>query len=177
MLVITLAFITLLIAATTKAAASSKAELASRQHRQQARLHADRGALRFCHNHPKAHAFCTPARLRFVRARIGWTSRELAETVALLNPWRVPGWFVREAECIYSHESGGYGWHAHTGNGYETGMQFLRSTWERAGGHVDRDGHFYQASAAEIIYRAWVIVRMNHGSWREWSTRGYCGLA
>ena len=172
MLVLTVAFLTLLIAAATKATASSSSELRARQHRQVARLHADRGALRFCANHPKARAFCTARRLRFVRARIGWTTRELAETRALLNPYRVPAWFRAQANCIYSHESGGYGWHADTGNGYRTGLQFLPSTWLRAGGSLDR---FANASVAEIVYRAWVITR--HGrTWAEWSTRGYCGL-
>lgn len=167
----------ILLLALTHASKASAANLEARKHRQTARLHADRGSLRFCHNHPRARVFCTPARLRFLRARIGWTSRELRETLAALNPYRVPGWFRVQAECIFSHESGGYGWHANTGNGYQTGLQFLPSTWQRAGGKLDIDGHFYQASVAEIVYRAWVIVQSHGGSWSEWSTRGYCGLA
>lgn len=148
------------------------ADLHMRKHRQLHTLHSDRGALRFCANHPRARTFCTRRRLKFIRARIEWTQRELRETMVALNPWRVPGWFVQQAECIYSHESGGYGWHADTGNGYRTGLQFLPSTWVRAGGSLDR---FASASREEIIYRAWVIT--GHGrSWSEWSTAGMCGL-
>lgn len=159
----------------TKATAATTGELHKRQHRQLHTIHADRGALRFCKNHPRARAFCTRRHLKLWKARISWTRRELAETRAALNPWRVPAWFRQQAECIYSHESGGYGWNANTGNGYQTGMQFLPSTWRRAGGTVDGNGHFYYASKQETIYRAWIITR--HGrSWSEWSTRGMCGL-
>lgn len=174
----TLVTVVLLLAsaAAIRAARTSVAVLQAREHRQVARLHADRGSLRFCRNHPKARVFCTRRRVRFLKARIRWVTRELAETRALLNPWRVPGWFRQQALCIYSHESGGYGWGAHTGNGYETGMQFLPSTWLRAGGHLDAHGHFYMASPAEIVYRAWVIWRQDGGSWREWSTAGMCNL-
>ena len=172
MFAVTLLLFTLLIALATKATASTKAQLKHREHRQLHTLHADRGTLRFCRNHPRARVFCTARRLRFTRARIGWTTRELAETRALLNPYRVPAWFRAQAECIYSHESGGYGWHADTGNGYRTGLQFLPSTWLRAGGSFDR---FANASVAEIVYRAWVIT--GHGrTWHEWSTAGMCGL-
>lgn len=90
----------------------------------------------------------------------------------------VPIWFRRQAFCIESHENGGYGWHAHTGNGYETGLQFLPNTWARAGGSFHApEGHFYGYSVAEIIYRAWRIYRQDGGSWREWSTARMCGLA
>lgn len=106
----------------------------------------------------------------------GWLRRELAKTRAALNPYRVPGWFRSQALCIYSHENGGYGWHANTGNGYQTGLQFAPSTWIRAGGQIDANGNYYYASQAETIYRAWVICRSHGGSWTEWSTRGYCGL-
>lgn len=177
-MVLTIALITLLSCCATKATAGERErKLEKRADRQRATLHADRGSLRFCRNHPRAHTFCTAKRLRFIRARVGWTKRELAETLALLNPYRVPAWFRAQAECIYSYENGGYGWHAHTGNGYETGLQFLPSTWARAGGQFDRDGHFYRSSVEEIIYRAWVIFRSHGGSWSEWSTHGYCGLA
>jgi hypothetical protein len=163
------------LACTTNVLAASTSTLHARQHRQLATLHADRGALRFCANHPLAHTFCTPHQLRFSRARIAWTTRELKETIAALNPWRVPSWFRAQAMCIYGHENGGYGWHANTGNGYQTGMQFAPSTWVRGGGTIDSSGHYYYASPAETIYRAWIITR--HGAtWSEWSTRGYCGL-
>lgn len=171
-MILTALLITLFVCVAGKASPASTTTLEKRKHRQVARLHADRGSLRFCRNHPTARVFCTRRNLRFIRHRIRWTARELGETLAQLNPWRVPGWFVRQAECIYSHESGGYGWHADTGNGYRTGLQFLPSTWVRAGGSLNR---FANASKAEIIYRAWVIT--GHGrSWSEWSTRGMCGL-
>ena len=115
-------FITLGIL-TIGARASTKADLKHRQARQVRTLHADRGALRFCRHHPRAHRFCR--RAPFFRARIRWTTRELAETRALLNPFRVPRWFRLQAECIYSHENGGYGWHADTGTLHATNAEMV----------------------------------------------------
>lgn len=70
-------------------------------------------------------------------------------------------------------ETGEGSWSADTGNGYHGGLQFLSSTWARAGG----TGDAAQASAAEQIYRAWIIWRSHGGSWSEWGdTRTACGL-
>lgn len=90
--------IALLFVAVSKATA---ADLHARKHRQIARLNADRGSLRFCRNHPKAKVFCTAKRLRFVRARIGWTTRELGETIRALQPIpHLPAWL-----CIHAGEA------------------------------------------------------------------------
>jgi len=83
---------------------------------------------------------------------------------------RFPHWWYRQAICIHRHES--VDWRAATGNGYYGGMQFLLSTWRRAGGH----GYPHHATPNEQYFRAWVIWKMNHGSWREWGTAGRCGL-
>lgn len=78
---------------------------------------------------------------------------------------------------VPNSERGGVGegsWTASTGNGYFGGLQFLWSTWTRAGGTGDPS----KASPAEQIYRAFVIWRSHGGSWSEWGdTRTACGLA
>lgn len=88
-MLLTFALITLLVCCASKASAGERErKLEKRAHHQRATLHADRGSLRFCRNHPKAKVFCTSRRLRFIRARIGWTRRELAETRARLETRR-----------------------------------------------------------------------------------------
>jgi hypothetical protein len=82
---------------------------------------------------------------------------------------RYPGWWLRQAACIRSHEGW---WTANTGNGYFGAYQFLLSTWRSVGGR----GYPHQASPAEQTYRAWLVWRRDGGSWREWGTRGLCGL-
>lgn len=99
--------------------------------------------------------------------------------------WRAPARWLAQAACIHKHESASFGWHLayHDYLGrhspYSGGMQFLRSTWERAGG----TGHAYQWSRREQLYRAYVIWdRQDHrlgnsvGDWSEWGTAGQCGL-
>lgn len=83
--------------------------------------------------------------------------------------WHYPVW-QRQAICIHRHEA--IRWDTNTGNGYYGGMQFLLSTWQRAGG----TGYPHQWPAREQLYRAWVIVQSHGGSWVEWGTRGMCGL-
>lgn len=84
--------------------------------------------------------------------------------------------------CIHRHESVNWflayrDWRGNP-SPYSGGMQFLRSTWERAGG----TGHAYQWAPREQLYRAWRIYRLYRtswraGSWREWGTAGKCGLS
>jgi hypothetical protein len=91
---------------------------------------------------------------------------------------RFPHWWYLQAVCIHRHESmdwfygpghtGGRSW-----SGYYGGFQFLLSTWQRAGGR----GYPHQAIPNEQYFRAWIIWKANHGSWREWGTAGMCGLA
>jgi hypothetical protein len=117
----------------------------------------------------------------------------------------VPAWFITEALCVHdgwhyrlarrgdrtvyvfrgqrfartwkTWSNGEAGWH--TVNAYAGGMQFLLSTWNRA-------GRPYAASLAqaagkipyEQIRRAFVITRQDHGSWHEWpNTSRACGLS
>lgn len=91
--------------------------------------------------------------------------------------WQAPAWWTAQALCIHRHES--VNWHrAYTDwagrpSQYSGGMQFLRSTWRRAGG----SGHAWEWAPREQLYRAHVIWRRNGGSWREWGTAGRCGLS
>lgn len=60
---------------------------------------------------------------------------------------------------------------------YGGGMQFMLSTWHRAGGSGYSVSAIAAASPREQIYRAWRIVRGDGGSWREWPNTGRaCGL-
>lgn len=88
------------------------------------------------------------------------------------NSWRAqnyPNWY-RDAMCIHRHEGR---WDANTGNGYYGGMQFLLSTWRRAGGI----GYPHQFSPREQLYRARIIWKQDGRSWREWGTAGMCGVS
>lgn len=106
-----------------------------------------------------------------------------ADATRMPRHWHAPPWWLRQALCVHHYEGA---WNAATGNGYEGGMQFLLSTWLRAGGPVvwgpDRHGrpvivHWASAfSPREQLYRAWVIWRSHGGSWSEWGTAGLCRL-
>jgi hypothetical protein len=93
---------------------------------------------------------------------------------AAARSWQPAPWWMRQALCIHRHES--VDWHrAYTDwrgrpSPYSGGMQFLASTWRRAGG----SGHAYQWAPREQLYRAHVIWRRNGGSWREWGTAWRC---
>lgn len=63
------------------------------------------------------------------------------------------------------------GWH--TKSLYRGGLQWSLGTWARAGGRGDPA----DASPAEEIFRAYVIVRRNGGRWTDWPwTARACGL-
>jgi len=83
--------------------------------------------------------------------------------------WHAPAWFLRDALCLHAHEGA---WNANTGNSYYGGLQFLLSTWRRAGGA----GYPHRASPREQIYRCWLIYLRDGRSFREWGTAGVCGL-
>ena len=85
--------------------------------------------------------------------------------------WHPDRNWLRGAFCIHRHES--INWHIHN-HPYANGMQFLLSTWIRAGGRAE---WWITAGPREQLYRAYVIWRSHGGSWSEWSTRGRCGLA
>lgn len=90
--------------------------------------------------------------------------------------WHPPRGWLRGAFCIHRNES--VDWHrrwvdwAGRPSQYAGGMQFLQSTWDRAGGH----GEPWEWGPREQVYRAFVIWTKNGGSWREWGTAGICGL-
>lgn len=76
--------------------------------------------------------------------------------------------------CIHRHEGA---MDAATGNGYEGGWQFLRSTWTSVGGRVYPDGHWAsEARPREQLYRVWLVYRRDGNSFREWGTARLCGL-
>lgn len=96
--------------------------------------------------------------------------------------WKAPPGFINQALCIHRHES--VDWHRRwvdwrgRPSKYAGGMQFLQSTWERAGGK----GEPWQWGPREQVYRAWRIWRMYRtsyrpGSWVEWGSRHKCGLS
>jgi len=87
--------------------------------------------------------------------------------------WHAPSPWINQALCIHSREGA---WNAATGNGYEGGMQFLRSTWTRVGGPTYGYHWASVASPREQLYRAWLVYRQDGNSWREWGTAGRCGL-
>lgn len=105
------------------------------------------------------------------RAESGWPTSPAAKR------WKPDRSWLRGAFCIHRHES--VDWHrayidwTGAGSPYSGGMQFLESTWHRAGGK----GHAWQWSPREQLYRAYVIWKKGGGSWREWGTAGRCGLA
>jgi hypothetical protein len=94
------------------AKAASLATLHRREHRQLATLSRDRGTLRFFANHrwllhrPLTRPVALHA-LRFARAEISWTVRELAQTRAALRPrvlvGHMAGWL-----CIHAGEGDGW---------------------------------------------------------------------
>ena len=87
-----------------------------------------------------------------------------------------PAW-MRSAKCIHNREAPGQ-WHIDhidwqgRASPYAGGMQFLDSTWRRAGG----TGNPARWSKREQQYRAWRIWKLGGGSWREWGTARACGL-
>lgn len=114
--------ITLMLAGAARAASTSV--LHSREHRQQATLHRDRGTIRFFRRHrwlvySNATRAIALKALRFARAEIAWTQRELARTHSALRPrfvvGHLSGWL-----CIHSREGA---WNAQTGNGFYGGLQ------------------------------------------------------
>jgi hypothetical protein len=149
--------------------------LKQREHRQQATLHADRGTVRFFRHHRRlAHTQAGRRALRFARAELRWTRRELAETRAALRPrapW--PSWWYAQAMCIHRNEA--VDWHEKSNPEDRGGMQFSWSTWRAFGGSGDPA----DASSSEQLYRAWLLYS-HLGRWG--TTAGWprtsvaCGL-
>jgi hypothetical protein len=100
--------------------------------------------------------------------------------IAAQKSWPVPhGWhaprsWLPAAICLHEHEGA---WNDAAGNGYEGGLQFLRSTWTSVGGSVDKHGHWASvATPREQLYRMWLVWKRDRQSFREWGTAGRCGL-
>ncbi len=94
--------------------------------------------------------------------------------------WHAPRSWLPQALCVHSKEGA---WNDNTGNGYFGGAQFMRSTWLSVGGPYEPafdhpgDRRFpFQASPREQLYRMWLVWQRDGRSWREWGTRGACGL-
>ncbi len=75
--------------------------------------------------------------------------------------------------CIHQHEGA---FNSATGNGYEGGFQFLRSTWVAVGGRVSGTHWASVAPPREQLYRAWLVYHRDGNSWREWGTARACGV-
>ena len=90
--------------------------------------------------------------------------------------WSPSQTWLAEAKCVHVKEGP---WAANTGNGYFGGFQFAAKTWRRVGGRTDPAFHHpgdpeypFAASAAEQLYRAWLLWRHDGGSWRSWGAVG-----
>jgi hypothetical protein len=86
-----------------------------------------------------------------------------------------PAWLA-QARCIHLKEGP---WSANTGNGYFGGFQFAAQTWKRVGGrpdpaftHPGDPAYPFHASAAEQLYRAWLLWRRDGSTWRSWGGAG-----
>lgn len=67
-------------------------------------------------------------------------------------------------------------WDEHSSS-YGGGLQFMLSTWHRAGGAAYTTWQIASASPREQIYRMYRIVRQDNGSFGEWpNTSRACGL-
>lgn len=103
--------------------------------------------------------------------------------------WHAPRWWLGHASAPGVHATGAWCIHEHEGSWvsighsetydrfgheylYYGGMQFLLSTWRSVHGQGRPD----RASSREQLYRAFLVWRRDGGSWREWGTRGACGL-
>jgi resuscitation-promoting factor RpfA len=90
--------------------------------------------------------------------------------------------WLAQARCVHLKEGA---WTANSGNGYFGGLQFAAKTWKRVGGKPDPafahpgDPSFpFTASAAEQLYRAWLVWKADGGTWRSWGAVGAsCALA
>jgi hypothetical protein len=105
------------------------------------------------------------------------TALAFASTAAAQAPWMrwrpSPSW-MRAALCIHAHES--TNWHL-VNAPYFGGMQFLLSTWYRAGGSGGSLWAAARSSPREQLYRAWKVWLQDGGSWREWPTTSrICGV-
>ena len=95
---------------------------------------------------------------------------------AAARSWKPDRHWLSGAFCIHNHESvdwhlAGRDYRGHS-SPYYGGMQFLISTWRTAGG----TGLPSDWAPREQLYRAFVIWRMDGGSFREWGTASACGL-
>lgn len=108
------------------------------------------------------------------------------------RPWLYQAWCLHDGmlrdshgQHLYRVGSGEGAWPTNSGNSYFGGLQFLPSTWRRAGGaeytafsHPGDPRYPFTASPREQLYRAWIIWRSHNGSWSEWGDmRPACHLS
>jgi resuscitation-promoting factor RpfA len=86
-----------------------------------------------------------------------------------------PAWLA-QAKCVHLKEGA---WTANTGNGYFGGFQFASKTWKRIGGapdsafaHPGNSLYPFHATAAEQLFRAWLLWKHDGGSWKSWGAVG-----
>lgn len=111
--------------------------------------------------HPRALRDVNVARQRVIRGRA-----ELERIRALLRKRETPARprHYREWLCIYSHENGGYGWTAHTGNGYYGGLQMDREFQQTYGASL---------YASKGTADRWTSLEQMWVAERAWRTRGF----
>jgi hypothetical protein len=117
-------------------------------------------------------ALCVHSGWHYRRA---WSRRDKRRAGYRFGPF----WFIRtwDVPDSITGGSGEGGWDA-VSSTYGGGMQFMLSTWHRAGGRGYSAAAIAAASPAEQIYRSYRIVHgQDGGSWGEWpNTSRACGL-
>lgn len=169
----TLAVAAVALAFAGAAEAATTSQLAHRQARQRSTISRDRGTLRFFRRRPRlARTVAGRRAVRFARAELAWTARELAETRAALAPKIDP--LAADFACIHRYEGS---WSANTGNGYYGGLQmdlgFQRSygsDYLSRYGTADAWPASAQLAVAERAYRA------GRGFWPWPNSARLCGL-
>lgn len=99
-----------------------------------------------------------------------------------------PGWLGHESRggqpatgawCVHEHEGSwvSIGYDRGGRALYGGGLQFLVSTWNRAGGAERTVYEIARTTPRVQLYRAWLVWKRDGGSWREWpNTARACGL-
>ncbi len=156
--------------------------------KQQRALHADKGAIRFCHRHPRAVVFCTFRRLEQVRLRLHYARPRVDNPWPILNrdfetsvrviarmlqldqlaPWVL--------SCADSEGGRGAWVPNRAGSGAGGWMQFLSGTfynnalpaWRFAssrGVHIPRRYLDWHSAVGQAVTALWMFKNEGSGQW------------
>jgi hypothetical protein len=107
---------------------------------------------------------------------VGFAALLFSLPAAATTPGQPSAAWLLQAHCVHVKEAA---WTANTGNGYFGGMQFMAQTWKRMGGrpdpafkHPGDPAYPFRATAAEQLYRAWLLWKHDGRSWRSWGAVG-----